>query len=201
MNKSILTHTLIFSIGAAIGSVITWKICKDKYEKIANEEINQMRETYLEKKKYLTVPRIEKEEEAVEPEKKPEPVVDLSKYAARLVEMGYGSTEEIAKGESKKMTDNEPYVIEPGEFGQKDGYDEVTLFYFSDGTLTDENFAPILDIDDAVGLESLEHLGESDEDDSVYVRNDAEQTDYEIIYDFRIYSEVVRHDPYAAEDE
>ena len=147
MNKSILTHALMFSAGAAISAVVTWKLCKSKYEKIANDEINDMREKYLEKKKYLTVPKIERVEEA-EAEEKPEPTIILSEYASRLVEMGYGPTEEIAKGESKKVKNNEPYVIEPGEFGQKDGYDEVTLFYFSDGTLTDENFAPILDVDD-----------------------------------------------------
>ena len=36
MNKSILNKAIIFAIGAAVGSVVTYKLVKTKYEQIAN---------------------------------------------------------------------------------------------------------------------------------------------------------------------
>ena len=44
MNKDLLIKGMIFLAGGAIGSVITWKLVKTKYETIANEEIDSMRE-------------------------------------------------------------------------------------------------------------------------------------------------------------
>ena len=36
----------IFVLGGAVGSVITWKIVKDKYAAIAQAEIDDVKETY-----------------------------------------------------------------------------------------------------------------------------------------------------------
>ena len=46
MSKSILSKVFIFAVGAAIGSAVTWKLVKTKYEKIANEEIESVKEIY-----------------------------------------------------------------------------------------------------------------------------------------------------------
>ena len=37
MNKSTLSNIVIFAVGAAIGSAVTWKLLKTKYEQIAQE--------------------------------------------------------------------------------------------------------------------------------------------------------------------
>ena len=50
MNKDLLIKGMIFLAGGAIGSVVTWKLVKTKYEKFANEEIDSMREYYYNKK-------------------------------------------------------------------------------------------------------------------------------------------------------
>ena len=44
MNKGI--SVLIFAAGAAIGSLVTWKLTKTKYEAIANEEIKSVKEAW-----------------------------------------------------------------------------------------------------------------------------------------------------------
>ena len=46
MNKSTLSNIVIFAIGAAIGSAVTWKLLKTKYEQIAQEEIDSVKEEY-----------------------------------------------------------------------------------------------------------------------------------------------------------
>lgn len=46
MNRDILVKAFIFTAGAAIGSVVTWKVIKNKYEQISKEEIESVREEY-----------------------------------------------------------------------------------------------------------------------------------------------------------
>ena len=48
MNKEI-SNIIIFAVGAAIGSAVTWKVVKDKYSKIADEEIRSVKETFCQK--------------------------------------------------------------------------------------------------------------------------------------------------------
>ena len=44
-----LKNTIIFAVGALVGSAVTWKLLKTKYEQIANEEIASVKETYAKK--------------------------------------------------------------------------------------------------------------------------------------------------------
>ena len=45
MNKT-LTNAIMFTIGAAIGSLVTWKVIKTKYERVSQEEIDSVKEEY-----------------------------------------------------------------------------------------------------------------------------------------------------------
>ena len=40
-------NVLIFAAGAFIGSAVTWKLVKTKYEKIAQEEIDSVKDFYF----------------------------------------------------------------------------------------------------------------------------------------------------------
>lgn len=86
------------------------------------------------------------------------------------------------------MEDERPYVISPDEFGEKDGYENVTLTYYADGVLTDYFDNVISNVDEVVGFDSLDHFGEY-EDDVVFVRNEKMETDYEILRDLRDFNE------------
>ena len=74
-----------------------------------------------------------------------------------------------------------PYVIPPEEYDEND-YETESLTYYADGVLTDMYDNIIEDVEDTVGTDSLTHFGEY-EDDSVFVRNDERQIDYEILLD------------------
>jgi hypothetical protein len=69
------------------------------------------------------------------------------------------------------------------------------LTYYSDGVLTDENDEVLEDVEDIIGIDSLNHFGEYEED-SVYVRNDEKLCDYEILLDNRNYSDVYNERPH-----
>ena len=46
MNRKTLVKAFIFVAGAAIGSAVTWKVVKNKYEQITQEEIKSVKEEY-----------------------------------------------------------------------------------------------------------------------------------------------------------
>ena len=62
--------------------------------------------------------------------------------------------------------------------------------YFDDQIIADENLDIVDDIEETVGIDSLTHFGEC-EDDSVFVRNDERKCDYEILLDHRDYEDCV----------
>lgn len=199
--KNTLSKLLIFVAGAAIGSVATWKIVEEKYKQIAQDEIDSVREAYRERHKY-----IEAHEEAVKEnleilKAESEKIAEAKKKEYvdyRTVAKEYVSEEDHE--EVDKMEASRPRVISPEEFGELYDYDQVSLTYYSDGVLTDDWDNPIEDVDDVVGLDSLKTFGEY-EDDSVFVRNDAMRTDYEILRDLRKYADVINKNPHSAEDE
>ena len=187
MNNTI-TNVFIFAVGAAIGSAVTWKLVKDKYEKIAEEEIASVKEVFSKRDRVSMFAEDSKSENDISEEKQKQ--IDLKEYAERLKTYRYNMD---ATDEPEEVNGVEkPYVIKPEEFGEMYDYESISLTLYADGVLTDEYDEPIDhdDIDDTVGLDSLNHFGEY-EDDSVFVRNDARKTDYEILADLRKYSDVV----------
>ena len=44
--KDLLTSAVIFTVGAIIGSAVTYKMLKTKYENIAQEEIDSVKEVF-----------------------------------------------------------------------------------------------------------------------------------------------------------
>ena len=181
-----ITNLLIFASGAAIGSAVTWKLLKTKYEQIAREEIESVKEVFSKRysdKEESTEEVDDARAKADAAKEKP----DISAYAATVRNMGYTNEEESAEEEEEDM--DRPYVISPDEFGENPDYETVSLTYFNDKVLVDDNNDLVEDVDDIVGLDSLNSFGEY-EDDSVFVRNDRLKTDYEILYDMRDYSDV-----------
>lgn len=191
-----------FLFGTAVGVAVSWKILKTKYEQIAQEEIDSVKEVFSKRNKETaeflndaakTLSEI-KEEIDEEPSEKSEGIID---YSGMCRDFGYISENKEKKG-GDYMNDY-PYVISPDEFDEI-GYNTVSLTYYADGVLTDECNDPIEDVDETIGEDSLNHYGEY-EDDSVFVRNDALRTDYEILRDLRNYYDIVGSSPMVNVDE
>lgn len=189
-----VAYLLAFSLGAAVSSVVTWRILKTKYEKIAQEEIDSVKEMFARR-------NAENEEDEIEllSDRSSKRENDIKEYADKLQDMGYsnytkaGDNEEVA--ETKR-----PYVISPDEFGEIEEYDTIGLNYYADGVLADEMDEIVEDVDSIVGIDSLTRFGEY-EDDTVFVRNDDLKADYEILLDTKTYyPDAVNKDPHPAED-
>ena len=181
MNNT-LSKVLVFAVGAAAGSAVTYMYLKNKYEQIINDEIEEMREYYMGKDE-PTEEVSEEEEIATE-----DPIkAEIREYARIAEQNGYSEP-----GKIERMVNEveKPYVISPDEYGEYQDYELINLVFYADGVLTDDMDEPIDDFDDIVGENFMDHYGEY-EDDTVFVRNDRLMADYEIQRDERNYSEVV----------
>lgn len=173
-------NVLAFSFGAAIGSAVSWKILKTKYAKMAQEEIDSVKEVFSRRSKEINNEANKKVEEEVKKN-------NTDMYSSMVENLGYSADKEKEKGEK---TDNGIRVISPEEFGDSD-YEMVSLTYYADNVLAYDSGEIIEDVDSIVGSESLKCFGEY-EDDSVFVRNDALKTDFEILLDVVSYSDAFR---------
>lgn len=209
--NSKLVKALIFVAGAAVGSAVTWKLVKTKYEQIAQEEIDSVKEVFSQQRREMlqqdqTVENDNDETESGDTDNEStESIIhgknyhkpSLTEYAQRVSREGY--SEQISVENSKEggfMMAAKPYVIPPGEFATEAEYDLVELKYFADNVLTDSWGNPISDdeAEEMIGLDSLNHFGEY-ERDSVHVRNDVLKTDYEILADACDFEDFNRSDP------
>ena len=176
-----MKNVLCFVTGAAIGSLVTWKLIEKKYKDLADEEIASVVETFKEKKKRG---RPKKEEKIVD---------EIEKVNDIVTEEEYSTDDEDYTVEVFGKEIIKPYIISPEQFREDPDYDYKTLIYYSNHILVDEDDEIIdySEIDNMVGNDSLDHFGEY-EPDSVYVRNDEEKTDYEILKSEKTFSEINR---------
>lgn len=186
-----IKNAFIFGTGAVIGSFVTWRLLKTKYERIAQEEIDSVKEVYS--KRQSEPNQGETEKCAFE---KPETMESIKEdYKDILNDCGYS---DVAK--DVVVGPKPPYVISPEEFGDDSSYDQIDLVYYEDGILTEDGSDIIVENADEVVGDFVKHFGEY-EDDSVYVRNEALGVDYAIIADPRPYSQIVRKRyPHEMED-
>lgn len=177
-----LVGILSFAVGGAVGFAAANKLMKDKYEQLVQDEIDSVKAAF---RKEHPLPEKKERPKPTEKERKA-----YSEYTAKL-----GYTEE-----KKPAPVQEPHIISPEEFGDQDEYDEISLTYYADGTVTDDNDRAMSEdeVEETIGKESLTHFGEY-EDDSVFVRNDRLKADYEVLIDQRSYADVLREKPYLAQ--
>lgn len=104
---------------------------------------------------------------------------------------GMNENEEEPIVESKYEVEGSGYVINPDEFGNRD-YDMITLEYYSDDVLADENMVPVDNISGLFSYKAITHLRKfvNSTLSCVYIRNDEMQADYEVMLRDCEFSEV-----------
>lgn len=197
-----LSSVIIFCGGVFIGGFLTWDFFKTKYEKIADEEIASVKETFEHRE-----PRPDKNYKVEEALKGNDEYINVSPgVAERIIQIidsnGYRNYSNTAietdkKGGTADMELKQPYVITPEQYEDNVDYTKVSLTWYSDEVLEDD-WGNVLDPDDVIGSEALKTFGQY-EKDSVFVRDDDEQIDYEVLLDTRSYKETYGHDPVAAD--
>jgi hypothetical protein len=186
----------MFAAGAAIGSAVTWKIVKTRYDRIIAEEIESVKEAFADVNSDIcendTKSGTDDDEdmperprqinwdelEDLDEDDEDDDLVEYSRIAKNYTN---------EKGGAEIMA-NEPKIISPYDFGELDGYHQIELTYYADGTLEDDDYNIVEDSDELLGPDALKSFGEYEED-SVFVRNDQLRTDFQILRDYRTYEE------------
>ena len=197
-----LSSVIIFCGGVFIGGFLTWDFFKTKYEKIADEEIASVKETFEHRE-----PRPDKNYKVEEALKVNDEYINVSPgVAERIIKIidsnGYRNYSNTAietdkKGGTADMELKQPYVITPEQYEDNVDYTKVSLTWYNDEVLEDD-WGNVLDPDDVIGRDALKTFGQY-EKDSVFVRDDDEQIDYEVLLDTRSYKETYGHDPVEAD--
>lgn len=183
MGDKVIKKVLIFATGVVVGSIITARLIKDKYEKIAESEISDMRDYYNEKRKKLsdltkdTVS--EKETSGITDEEKEEYDRQLTNYN-KMFESGE-ETKNVAEDDDEESDDDDGItLLHPQEFGTLDDYETAFLEYYTDGYVIDEFGDVVDDPERLLGKEALGSIGKYSED-VIHVRNESEMTDFEVL--------------------
>jgi hypothetical protein len=199
--------------GGLIGSVIAERMLRKKYEKQAEDEINQMREhfrarlvakeskpdlttltTVIEEMKYAS------DEKAAAKEPTPaDPGSPNTTLPPSLVRNIFKETEvvdtwdwEIEKSLRQEQPDR-PFVIHLDERHEREGWDEMTLTYYeADDVLCDANDKVVDDQELLVGVANLDRFGHGSKDANiVYIRNPQLEIDLEVVRSVNSYAEEV----------
>jgi hypothetical protein len=200
-----MKNVLIFALGVAAGSLLTWKIVEEKYRQIANDEIESVREYYRNKNDE----DLDNKAEFLGTEDSEEVYVtksDVTELEKQLSDLGY-SNEEVDDLINDpdviiEPTDDgieiwmepsgdyiKPFVISPDEYGD-DGYEMKSLTYYADFVLADNEDDEIISDPESIIGDGLKHFGEY-ESDAVHVRNKNNECDYEILKHEKTFSEIV----------
>lgn len=195
----------MFMAGATVGAAGAWLYCKRYYEQIAQEEIDSVKAAFAERKPDILKNANRAEDNKDDNKQKANMAKlkpDLVDYAAKLQAEGYTNysahSEKNNKNEEDETVVEKPYVISPDEYGDCE-YTTISLTYYSDGTLADDEDEIVDNVEDTVGADFAEHFGDY-EMDSVHIRNDRRRCDYEICKDNRTYAAVTGIDPDNMED-
>lgn len=187
-------------LGAAVGSLITWKVVTDKYERIISDIYAEQEEEEEQAEpvdgdtdnRESTRAEIEADER-LNARIQYEEAVLQSGYAAAFtnaVAVKDETTDENEEEGDEDMAELGPRFVSPEEFDDCE-YPVVEFTYYSDGFLTDEDDEIVNDIAGTVGKDFADHFGEYDEDpDVVYVIDDSCEVCYEICRDNRKYMNV-----------
>lgn len=204
---------LMFMLGGAVGAGATAIYLKDTYKKIAQEEIDSVKETFSEKEKEL------KKKAAGMARNKPTDILKekvKSDYRSFVNSLDYGSENvedeepesyfkssldnsdedlphDITATDEEEQASNPSTIpdiqyISPEVFDALD-YDQIDLTYYADGVLADDMGSTVSknDIALSVGTNFVDHFGDF-YPDACYVRNNKLKADYEILRDNSVYA-------------
>ncbi len=207
-----MKNFIIFLSGAAAGTGISYYFLKRFYNRQLEVAVEEIRNDYNERMAALQnqADESDKKMETQEPDnatideteyQKPEKNKS-GKHTINTTKVNYAAASvktdesEIPEESSFIKTKTAPkgrkrYCIAPEEFIELNGYEKVTLTYFEeDETFMNENEEVEFNGMKLIGKSNLAKIGDYP-DGTLYVRNEDEGTDYEIIFEDGSYGDFV----------
>lgn len=168
---------LVFALGVGVGIGASYKFISDKltvkHEEAIAKEKESIKKTYSEYYDKNKSEDKKKTEEAKEKKDKKAEDNVIKKYEELAAEYG----EEVASTVTESVKDD-VYEITDDEYGEI-GYEELDLFYYRNGVLTDDNDEIMDNVEIATSIGSTDILDSRKSDGTYcYIRNDELQIDY-----------------------
>jgi hypothetical protein len=201
--KKLLTHLVTFALGVGAGFLAGQKLLDAKYAALAQDEIDDVKETYYRMREefqaQLRTPDpsadVESEKKSLRSKSSLDNLTRTNPYedAKRNYNLLSKAEEEPPVMIAPPITDvdrSKPYRISDDEFNEEfDHHDKGSLyFYKKDGVLCEEAEAIVDDIVSTIGEEAALAL---EKEITVWVRNENLAMDYEIIGINKSYAEAV----------
>lgn len=226
----VLKNIGLLTLGAAVGSAVTYFLVKDKYEKISRDEIESMRNAFeMQNNKHLEDHSVEEDDISEDvPEIKPEhPEVDFNVYkqlAGQYDRVNYNGYSEPKKEDKESMDNNvNNHTIYPIDTAVDnfapipdpiysnisiisgyniDEFDEeiISLYFTADGFLLDEDNEIQEPYQKYVGEEFRNYLREGGSDE-IFVHNSTYSVIYDVLRSAKTYDEFLGESPWVIRDE
>lgn len=202
MNGKYIKNLVIFLLGGVIGGLISYKYLEERYSKMANDEIEDVKAWAKEKINKLN-DKInvlengqqeenvsEQEENEVKSSDLQDENIDYTKYTDRKVN-SKNINENLKKlvnidenrEEQRIKNEGDIYQISPDEFlNEHEDYDKVTIFYYAgNNVLADDCKCKINDPEEYIGKYIWKNINLCFVNNEMYVRNHNIGADYEIL--------------------
>ena len=182
-----MKNLLCFVAGAAIGSVVTWKLIEKKYKDLADEEIESVVETFKNKNinNVTDVNNDISDDNII----KSDSVTDVDDDIEKTEVEEYNEIIDNENYSDEKSELTTPiFIIDENEFGVMDGYDTKTWTCWADNVVTDEYEMEVANPSKYIGDAACD-LARSDETGVCFVRNIDEKCDYEVMTSEKNYNE------------
>lgn len=186
MNKY-LVGTIIFAAGVVVGSTVTYFAKKDRLQKDADKQIDEMRKYVDNKLRHYEI--VEKMNRKVEEAEKKVEDISTEKAPEFVNYVWFSDSEKIEhdilekKASEEHPTDDsvDPYIITEDQFTDPvPYYDKITLSYYPEQNELIDDMSNSSEDLEVVGRTNLDILAESGEE-TMYVRNDRIGIDYEVV--------------------
>lgn len=207
-----MNKVLYFVLGLGVGAAGSYFYLRTKFDQIAQDEINSVKEAYADKLDEIRA-GLEPEPECDEEDEKGEKPVKLKHQKPDLMEFSkmvkkegyrdYSTKTEKPDDPAHQPFNPDPYEITEEEYEElSDLYDKVSLIFYSDKVLAYESDDNVFEYtDERLTPDFDDHFKKNNDEEVVYIRNDIEKVDYAIYKDNRTYKEVTGNEPPAEESE
>lgn len=207
---------IIFLVGTAIGSGVTWFVTKktiekkaeEKYEALYQKEVESVKASFLhlnEKAKEKTaeseihnevhnekLPSLDVYTDALKKARDKEEKVNYTNFTVEEEPEEDDEEDSIVdKTLIDETTDtSQPYILKRMPNPNEDpNYTQIEVTYYADGTYADSRDTE-MEIEDYIGRKMMDYV-ENTEKDEVFIRNDELNIDVDIRKDTRTYDEVM----------
>ena len=213
--KEVVIKIAIFSFGVGVGVLGTRAYFDQKYQKLADEEIESCKAIFEKKKAEYYQPEmkvVEKGEE-IKFEHTGEPIAKVEKVTmddksltleATLINSYSSSVDletknysefyapkKVEEAQTLSPKEDEPFDISVEEYEEDTEFQKVTLnLYLEDGVLCYEESEEVAEESDTVGSENLDDFSRTSFS-TAYFRNPKEGIDYEVIKVDGSYKELI----------